>query len=102
MKETTKQIDLHKLPKLENKNDAYWVDRDNNVGVLRFIGREAALRGGTSDYFYMDEDNNVVSFYDIDKCHLFDVGGKTIANEGIFAIIGGWVDSCAKKAFIPT
>lgn len=101
MKETTKQIDLHKLPKLENKNDAYWVDRDNNVGVLRFIGREAALRGSTSAYFYMDENNNVESFDVIDRCQIFNEGKERFKNNGIFMVICGCGLSHAKKAFIP-
>ena len=31
-------LDLNKIPELENANDAYYIDRNHNVGVLKYIG----------------------------------------------------------------
>lgn len=35
-----KLIDFEKIEQLPNKNDAYWMDRANNVGVLKFVGED--------------------------------------------------------------
>ena len=33
-----KKIDLGKIQELENENDAYWMDRKGNIGILKFVG----------------------------------------------------------------
>lgn len=32
-------IDIDSIPELENEKDAYWIDRDENVGIMKYRGR---------------------------------------------------------------
>lgn len=107
-------LDVNNIPKLENENDAYYIDRDHNVGVLKFIDEELSefahhdYEGGKSfcpRYYAVLGKNEVLKAkpYYHDGPFLVKYGdGKLIKDEGCFAIVSDNKKSYEKYIFVPS
>lgn len=99
VKKAAKFIDIDNIPELGNDKDAYWIDRDENVGVLRFKG--CAPSGHE---IYEVEGKNIVDHpYDMDdKVRLFHWTDKYRANKGAFMVVDGDDTSDYDFIYVPT
>lgn len=99
-KAKVKQLSVDDIPELENEDDAYVIDRDNNISILKCAGRTPWGK----KVFVVEQDyegNYAQPLYD-DKPYTFCDTGKFRKNKGIFVVALGYEDtSDAKYLFVP-
>ena len=94
-----KKLSVDDIPELENPDDAYVVDRNNNISILKCAGKSPSGK----KIFVVEKNKNGVyeqPLYD-NKTYTFCATGKFQKNKGIFMISGGRETSDDKYVFAP-
>ena len=79
-------IDVDSIPELENEKDAYWVDRDENVGIMKFRGTTAL---GERVYEVSGKGFIDRPFRIDDGARAFHEAKSYRRNKGVFLIVNG-------------
>lgn len=95
-----KPIDINTVPDLENPDDAYYIDRDENVHILKCIGK--TIFGNPIFDVEKDWEGNYMQPYRTDEPYMFCEQRKTVKNKGIFIAAAGYdTSSNDKYLFVP-
>ena len=111
-------LDENAIPTLENENDAYYIDRNHKVGVLKYIGDIPTIIGN-GGYTIDDETHKtipiILKIYSVDGtkelittyawrynkpnvcCHI----GKRLLNSGCFKVVDSEKYSYYGYIFVP-
>lgn len=82
-----KQLSVDDIPELENKDDAYIVDRDNNIRILKCAGKSPVPGGRKVFEVEKNYDGKYKQpLYD-NKTYSFCETGKYKKNKGIFGVV---------------
>jgi len=94
-----KPIDINKVPDLENQDDAYYIDRDENVHILKCVGK--TIIG--NPIFDVEKNRNGIyeQPYYLDKPDTFCKQAKHVRNKGIFMAADGDDISDDKYLYVP-
>lgn len=94
-----KPIDINTVPDLENPDDAYCIDRDENVRILKCIGK--TIFGNPIFDVEKNWEGKYEQPYHTDKPDTFCEQRKTVKNKGIFIAADGYDISEDKYLFVP-
>ena len=109
-------LNLNKIPELENANDAYYIDRNHNVGVLKYIGERPHDFGSGGCYvgdghyyprtYAVLGKNEIIetTVYCYGRCATINDSGSNSGehkNEGCFYFLDGNISSCEDYIFVP-
>ena len=111
-KKETYKLDLDKIPELANKKDAYYINRNHEVGLLKYIGDFPDGFFCGSSYFngkkvhdrlYSLDGKKDVTMIGGEKCHdgrphFFSYLSDEVTNKGCFKVLDN--DRRSNNAFI--
>lgn len=99
------EYDIDSIPELENENDAYYVERNGHIGIMKFVAKESekVYGRGAGIFYHKDNENEIEEF----NCHsetvLFGYTEKQRKNDNLFFILSGYEEySDDKYAFVKT
>lgn len=102
-----RKLDFNSIPELNNSNDAYYLDRNENIGVLEFVGEYAgSLPEGWHMRYYKRDGKELMTIKTCKDfnhdCILFCYRNDTYENKGVFALIDpvNRID-CFEYALVP-
>ena len=94
-----KIIDINAVPDLENPDDAYYIDRDENVHILKCLGK--TIMGASIFDVEKDCEGDYDQPYHTDEPETFCKMVKPVKNKGIFMVVEGDDISEYKYLYVP-
>ena len=87
-----RKLNFNSIPELNSPNDAYYLDRNENIGVLEFVGEYAgSLPEGWHIRYYKRDGKELMTIKTCKDfnhdCILFCDRGNTYENKGVFALL---------------